>query len=176
MSKRRKKPSARPGGGLPAALARLAQPSGVADPRGLGGSIAGPGGPRDQGMVVLDMTDAVLLESVTVATVDTVRGGAMGEQAMFMTLGGRVNKTTRQVTVGFVFGPDGAAGVVTELLAMADRFGVELLDDMTRRLTTLHQEGNVDLRMLKVAIDVALEAQADLDADALLAGLEPDAG
>lgn len=154
----------------------MAQPSGVADPRGLGGSIAGPGGPRDQGMVVLDMTDAVLMDSVDVATVDTVRAGVLGGQAIFMTLGGRVNKTTRRVTVGFMFGPDGAAGIVTELLAMADRFGVELLDDMTRRLTTLHQEGNVDLRMLKAAIDVALEAQADLDAESLFSRLEPDAG
>lgn len=141
-------------------LAKLAQPTGVADPRNLGGGIAGPGGPRDQGAVLLDTTDIVLLDSVEVCTVDAVRGGETGGQVIYMTLGGRVNKKTDRPTVGFMFPPDGAAALITELLALADRFGAELLDDLTRRLTELHQGKNVDLAFLKAAIDNAIEANA----------------
>ena len=142
-------------------LNRWAQPSGVADPRRLGGSIAGPGGSRDRGAVVIDMTDAVLLDGVDVATVDTVRAGEMAGQAIFATLSGRVNKSTDRVAVGFAFGPDGAAALVTELLALADRFGADLLDDLTRRLTELHQGKHVDLHFLRAAIDLAIEAGDD---------------
>ena len=123
-------------------LNRWAQPSGVADPRRLGGSIAGPGGSRDRGAVVIDMTDAVLLDGVDVATVDTVRAGEMAGQAIFATLSGRVNKSTDRVAVGFAFGPAG-------------------LDDLTRRLTELHQGKHVDLHFLRAAIDLAIEAGDD---------------
>ncbi len=139
-------------------LAKLVQPTGVADPRRLGGNMAGPGGPRDHGATLLDTTDAVHLHQVNVAVVDAVRKGELSEQVMFMTLGGRVNKKTDQVKVGFLFGPDGAAALITELLALADRSGAELLDDLTRRLTALHQGQNVDLHFLRAAIDNAIEA------------------
>lgn len=138
-------------------LARHIQPSGVSDPRPLGGDIAGPGGSRDHGAVFLDVTDAVLLDGVNVATVDAVRRGALAEPVIFMTLDGRVNKRSDHARVGFLFGPDGAAGIITELLAMADRFGAELLDDVTRRLTDLHQGKHVDLHFLRAAIDNAIE-------------------
>ncbi len=139
-------------------LARHIQPTGNADPRQLGGAIAGPGGSHDRGAVFLDMTDAVLLEGTTVATVDAVRKGALAEPVVFMTLEGRINKRTDRAQVGFLFGPDGAAAIVTELLAVADRFGAELLDDLTRRLTALHQGKHVDLHFLRAAIDNAIEA------------------
>lgn len=139
-------------------LARLVQPTGVADPRKLGGDMAGPGGSRDQGAVFLDTTDVVLLEHAEVCTVDAVRQGAMSGQVMFMTLSGRVNKRDDRVKAGFMFGPDGAAALVTELLALADRFGAELLDDLTRRLTDLHQGKHVDLHFLRAAIDNAIDA------------------
>lgn len=70
-------------------LARLMQPSGIADPRRLGGTIAGPGGSHDRGAVFLDTTDAILLEQADVSTVDTVRDGALGGQVIFLTLEGR---------------------------------------------------------------------------------------
>lgn len=139
-------------------LGRLVQPTGIADPRRLGGDIAGPGGSRDRGAVFLDTTDAVLLESTTVCTVDAVRQGALGGQMIFMTLDGRVNKKTDRVRIGYLFGPDGAAALITELLALTDRFGAELLDDVTRRLTELHQGKHVDLAFLRAAIDNAIEA------------------
>lgn len=131
------------------------------DPRLLGGGIYGPGGSRDRGAVLLDATDIVLLEGVEVCTVDAVRLGATNGQAIYMTLSGRINKKTDQVTVGFMFPPDGAAALVTELLALADRFGAELLDDLTRRLTALHQGKHVDLAFLRAAIDNAIEASEE---------------
>lgn len=139
-------------------LARLVQPTGAADPRNLGGGISGPGGSRDRGAVLLDATDAVLMDSVDVATMDAVRAGALGGQIIYMTLGGRINKKTDRANVGFMLPPDGAAAIITELLALADRFGAELLDDVTRRLIDLHQGKHVDLAFLRAAIDNAIEA------------------
>ncbi len=139
-------------------LQRLAQPTGLTDPRRLGGTMAGPGGPHDRGAVFLDLTDCILMESMEVCTVDTVRTGEMAGQAIFMQLSGRINKTRDQVTTGYMFGPDGAAAIITELLALADRYGAELLDDVTRRLTELHQGRTVDLGWLRAAIDNAMDA------------------
>ncbi len=138
-------------------LQKLAQPTGIADPRAMRGGISGPGGPRDQGAVILDMTDVVLLGHIDVATVDAVRGGELGGQAIYLTMSGRINKKPDEVSIGFVFGPDGAAALITELLALADRHGAELLDDITRRFTDLHQGKNVDLHFLRAAIDNAME-------------------
>lgn len=139
-------------------LAKLAQPSGIADPRTLGGSMSGPGGSRDRNGVVIDVADSVLMDTVDVSVMEAVRGGVMDGRVTFMMLGGRVNKTTRRVQVGFMFPPDGAAAIITELLAIADRDGVELLDDLTRRLTELHQGKNVDLHFLRAAIDNAIDS------------------
>jgi hypothetical protein len=141
----------------------LAQPTGNADPRQLGGSIAGPGGPRDRGAVVLDMTDCVLLDAMDVCTVDGVRDGHSNGQMIYMTLQGRVNKTPDRVQVGYAFGPDGAAALITELLALADRCGTDLLDDVTRRLTELHQGKAVDLRWLHAAIENVLDDEDGID-------------
>lgn len=141
-------------------LQRLVQPNGLTDPRQLGGTMVDAADdPHSRGTVFLDLTDAVLLGHVDVCTVDTVRAGELGGQVAFMTLSGRVNKTRDQVQVGFVLDPDGAAAIITELLALADRFGPELLDDTTRRLTELHRGKNVDLHWLRAAIDNVLEAE-----------------
>lgn len=139
------------------------QPTGNANPRTLGGSIAGPGGPHDQGSVVLDMTDCVLLDAMDACTVDGVRDGHSNGQMIYMTLQGRINKTRDRTQIGYAFGPDGAAALITELLALADRCGPDLLDDVTRRLTDLHQGRHVDLHWLRAAIDNAIAEQGDAD-------------
>ncbi len=144
-------------------LYRAAQPSGIADPRTLGGSITGPGGPHDRDAVVVDMTDCVLMDHVDVCTVAGFYQGVQAGERIFMTLGGRVNKTSRHVQVGFMFGSDGAAGLITELLALADRHGPELLDDVTRRLTVMYQEKHVDLAWLRAAIDTAMETGVEVE-------------
>lgn len=138
-------------------LYRQVQPSGVADPRRLGGDITGPGGPHDRGMTLLDVTDCVILEAMDVCTVDAVRSGQHGGQVIFMTLDGRINKTRDRVRTGYIFDTDGAAALITELLALADRHGPEMLDDVTRRLTDLYRAKNVDLAWLRAAIDNAME-------------------
>lgn len=120
--------------------------------------MSGPGGSRDQAAVILDAADAVLLDRMDVCTIDMVRAGALGGQAVFMQLEGRINKRQDRARVGYIFDPDGAAAIITELLALADRFGAELLDDVTRRLTDLHRGKHVDLAFLRAAIDNAMEA------------------
>lgn len=139
-------------------LARLAQPTGASDPRRLGGDMVGPGGSREVAAVIIDPTDAVLLDHVDVCTIDAVRQGALGGQAIFMTLDGRINKRSERARVGYMFGPDGAAALITELLALSERFGPDLLDDVTRRLTELHQGKHVDLAWLRAAIENAIDA------------------
>lgn len=89
------------------------------DPRSLGGGIAGPGGPRDRGAVVLDAANAVLLSDVTVCEVDTPQAGTV----LAMQMSGRVNHTRDQAELLFLLDADGAAAIVTELLALAARMG-----------------------------------------------------
>lgn len=145
-------------------LYRAAQPNGLTDPRRLGGNIVGDfGDSRTTNSVVLDLTDAVVLEGATFAVVEGVRAGSSTGQIIFMTCDGRVNKTTDQVRVGLLLNTDGAAAIITELLAIADRAGPDLLDDVTRRLTALHQGRHVDLHWLRGAIDNVL---ADVEGDA----------
>jgi hypothetical protein len=143
-------------------LTRLVQPTGVADPRRLGGDMVGPGGPHDRGAVLLDLTDVVLMDAVDVCTVDAVRAGQLGGQVTFMTLGGRVNHSPDRVQVGFVFDTDGAAALITELLALADRHGPDMLDDVTRRLTALHRDKTIDLAWLRAAIDTAIDTNTEI--------------
>lgn len=135
-----------------------AQPSGVADPRKLGGDIAGPGGPRDRNAVVIDATDAVLMDGVTVAVIETYSAGKNVGQRIFATIDGRINKTTDRARIGLMFDSDGAAALITELLAVADRYGAQMLADLSERFAALQREGNVDLGFLRAAIDQAIEA------------------
>lgn len=94
------------------------------DPRKLGGSIAGPGGPFDRGAVVIDTDHAVLFEDMTVAAVEAHRHGASGETLIAMLLSGRVNHTPDHADVLFLFDVDGAAAIITELVDLADRMGI----------------------------------------------------
>lgn len=134
-----------------------AQPTGVVDPQTLGGSMSGPGGPHDRNSVVIDPTNALLMESIGVAEVETHREGLPGERVAFIQIDGRIKKTARQVTLGLLANSDAVAAMITELLALASRSGPDYLDDVTRRLTTLYQEKAVDLPWLRAAIDNAME-------------------
>lgn len=143
-------------------LLRRAQPTGISDPRTLGGNMVyGGESSRAKNNVVLDMTDVVLTESFDVAKIEIGRRGVLDQTATYLLMHGRVNQTDRNVSVGFVLNTDGVAGMVTELLALADRDSAELLDDVTRRLTELHQGKHVDLYWLRAAIDNAIALQDD---------------
>ena len=103
------------------------------DPRKTGGNIAGPGGPHDHNAVIVDTTDAVLLDSSDVCLVET--GG--GEVVLSMLLEGRINKTTDRARNLYLMNEDGAAALVTELIALAHRIGPEFGERFTARLQHL---------------------------------------
>ena len=116
------------------------------DPRQLRGDMAGPGGPHDIGGVVLDTTHAIILETIDVSTIDPDRGGR-GQSGIALLLGGRINQSKNRARVLFLFGTDGAANIITELLALLGRKThidpTELLDDVLGRMAKLREEGNL---------------------------------
>lgn len=90
------------------------------DPRNLHGDISGPGGPHDEGGVVLDATKAILLDMQMVARIDQ---GARGQEAFALLLGGRINQTADRAQVLFMAPLDGFAALITELHGVARRAG-----------------------------------------------------
>lgn len=103
------------------------------DPRKTGGDIAGPGGPHDRNSVIVDTTDAVLLDRSDVCLVET----SNGTPVLAMLLEGRINKTTDRARNLYLLNEDGAAALVTELLALAHRISPEFGDRFTARLQHL---------------------------------------
>lgn len=100
----------------------------TSDPRGLHGDMSGP-----DGSVVLDTRRAVLLDHTNVCRVDDYGGP---EEMWAMLLSGRINKSQDRAQVLFLFGIDGAAAIITELLMLAERAGgaEELVSRMSGRL------------------------------------------
>jgi hypothetical protein len=106
--------------------------------------ILGESNPYAQRDVLLDARSAVLMDGIDIAMVD----GKGGETAsLFMVLEGRINYSENRVKVAWMFGPDGAAGLVSELLGIADRarggdakmrrYAAEFRDDLDRRIKEL---------------------------------------
>jgi hypothetical protein len=77
------------------------------------------GSPTGRGDALLDARAAVLLDAVEVVLVDTKSGS--DSVVMMLTLGGRVNYADDRVTHAYLFNGDGAAGIVSELIALAGR-------------------------------------------------------
>ncbi len=103
------------------------------DPRKPGGNIAGPGGPHDRNAVVLDTTDAVLLDHTSVCLMETSGGSVV----LAMLLEGRINKTSDRARNLYLMNEDGAAALVSELMALAHRIGPEFGAAFTARLEHL---------------------------------------
>lgn len=103
------------------------------DPRKTGGDIAGPGGPHDRNAVILDTTNAVLLDHSNVCLMETTGGSVV----LAMLLEGRINKTPERARNLYLMNEDGAAALVTELLALAHRIGPEFGERFTMRLQRL---------------------------------------
>lgn len=103
------------------------------DPRKTGGDIAGPGGPHDRNAVIIDTTGAVLLDSSDVCLMETAGGSVV----MAMLLEGRINKTTDRARNLYLLNGDGAAAIITELLALAHRIGPEFGERFTARIQQL---------------------------------------
>jgi hypothetical protein len=116
------------------------------DPRDVPGSIAGPGGPHDRRSVILDARRAVLLDSVNVCMIEPEQGARGQKGAAAMALAGRINQTTEHAEILFLFGTDGAASIVAELIALFGRATGStkpFMDDVTARLRKLANEGNL---------------------------------
>lgn len=105
------------------------------DPRTSGGdgNIAGPGGPHDHHAVVVDTTNAVLLDHSNVCLMEAGDGSV----ALAVLLEGRINKTSDRARNLYLMNEDGAAALVTELLALANRIGPEFGERFTARLQHL---------------------------------------
>jgi hypothetical protein len=103
------------------------------DPRKSGGDIAGPGGPHDRNAVILDTTDAVLLDSSNVCLMETTGGSVV----LAMLLEGRINKTPERARNLYLLNEDGAAALVSELIALAHRIGPEFGERLMARITHL---------------------------------------
>jgi hypothetical protein len=103
------------------------------DPRKTGGDIAGPGGPHDRNSVIVDTTNAVILDATTVTQVETLTG----KPALAMLLEGRIAKTRDRARNLYLMNEDGAAALITELIALAHRMGPEFGHRFTARLQHL---------------------------------------
>lgn len=135
MSKRRKPPSRRPGGGW----------NGATDPRRAGGDIAGPGGPHDRNAVVIDAERAVLLQHVDVAQTVFGRrqddGSMSAEWGLVLMLSGRINKTAEASRVVYATDMDGAAGIISEIIGLVERSGPEFTQRLASRLDEMGVRG-----------------------------------
>jgi hypothetical protein len=109
----------------------------------------GPGGAQDRGGVIVDTSNAVLLSDVTVSTIDR-SDGDRGFDYFALMLAGRVNQTKDTAQVLFIMNTDGAAAIVTELLALLARTKQDpevvgqFIEDLRQRLDTLQAEGSFD--------------------------------
>lgn len=103
------------------------------DPRKTGGDIAGPGGPHDRNSVIVDTTNAVILDATTVTEVETLTG----TPALAMLLEGRIARTRDRARNLYLMDEDGAAALVTELIALAHRMGPEFGIRFTARIEHL---------------------------------------
>lgn len=113
----------------------------MTDPLSLRGSIAGPGGPRDRNAVVVDATEAVLLDDITVCAVEPHRAGVPQPACVALTLAGRINHRPERAELLFLFDLDGAAAIVTELVGLAMRMGAGEFSGLIRsRLARLAAE------------------------------------
>ena len=101
--------------------------------------------------VLLDTERAVLLDGLEVCLVNvasnavdaTQRREATTNVRLAMRLDGRVNKSQDRASVLFLMDEDGAAAVVTEIVALASRIGPEFAARFQERMETLAREGHM---------------------------------
>jgi hypothetical protein len=124
---------------------------GFTDPRDLGGDIAGPGGPRDRGQVVMDASRAILPTGLEVCAVDDTDPPLL---AALIT--GRVNQSTDQVRVMVLLNADAAAAIVSEIVGCAAR------DIDGRRAGGPEEVGAGFGAQFRVALDALQEALRDV--------------
>lgn len=112
------------------------------DPRKPGGAVAGMGGSKVRNSMVVDTRSAVLMDDVTVLEVEAQRRGLPGQRVLAMTLEGRINKTEDRSAILYLFDADGAAALITELLALASRMGPTFEQYLYQRIDALKSGGH----------------------------------
>lgn len=96
----------------------------------IGGSAFG------RGDALVDTTDAVLLDSTDVALMGALRQTGM-ETVIGLELGGRINKSTERRETLYLLNADGAAGIISELLGLAERADPTFLQQLLDRIAEL---------------------------------------
>lgn len=104
----------------------------IKDPRRVHGAIVGPGlepgEHKSRHSVVIDAENAVLLDSCSVALVDPIHDGQSISEIpwWYLLLEGRINSTQERAEIGFLMDEEGAATVLSEIIALATRMGPEV--------------------------------------------------
>lgn len=96
------------------------------DPVGVPGTIVGPGlddDPYARDSVVVDSSNAVLLDYSSAAVAHLTRNG-VPDDALAITLAGKVNQRTERAEVLFLTDVAGAAALVAELAGLCARAGL----------------------------------------------------
>jgi hypothetical protein len=87
------------------------------------------GDPHARGGAIIDARSAVLLDTTDVVLVDTKQDEPV---TMLLALGGRINYSSDRIEHAYLFGPDGAAALVSELIGIATRAASSGLDHSRR--------------------------------------------
>ena len=98
------------------------------------------GSPHGQGDAIINATRAVLLDDIQVVLIDTLNKEG-GSRVIGMELSGRINKSTTRSESLYLFDEDGAAAIISQLLALAGR--ADFLPELMTRLDELREEGNL---------------------------------
>lgn len=95
--------------------------------------------PHARGSVVMDARNAILMDHVDVCLVDSDPSAPHEPERLVvaMMLSGRVNLRDNRSRVMFMFGLDGAAAIVSELLGLAQRIGPDFSEQLNDRLADM---------------------------------------
>jgi hypothetical protein len=110
-----------------------------------GGMVDPVGDPFARGGVIIDARNAILLEELDVSLVDRDSSSPISTQHLLlaMVLAGRVNMRNERRRVLFMLGVDGAAAIVSELIALAERIGPEFRDLLLERMSNIPRPPDV---------------------------------
>lgn len=100
------------------------------------------GSPFGRGDATVDVGRAVLLDEVNVVLVGTATWGQGAGRAIGVDLAGRINKSEARTSVLYLMDEDGAAAIVAEIIALADRAGAgeQFLTNFMRRLDAMPRD------------------------------------
>ena len=88
-----------------------------------GGNYAGPGGPDDMHGIVVEMTNAVLLDGTSAMVIHVQRGTEQSDN-FGIVLEGRINQTQDRARVLYLTDLDGVVSVARQMHSLAIRAGV----------------------------------------------------